>query len=198
LAKHRGPQQQSLRTTVLHKTFCNLKYFLSFYFKNCKQLHCLAYILLLRQPFLSHHIVFVISSNFKAIPGIFWWWVCTMWHRDQSVKSFMHWMICYGFLAYTVCMLSSIYADAHIMTHVIYASIKCSLVYWLSHAIPFQIMPNIKQRHKMLYWVEIDQNGFFGTDTDTSAIHGPMSMTYISKIFSSCLLLHYQNILYMP
>jgi len=39
--------------------------------------------------------------------------------------------------------------------------------------------------------LEIDRYGFFGTDTDISAIHGPI--TDISKILKSCFLLHYQK-----
>ena len=39
--------------------------------------------------------------------------------------------------------------------------------------------------------VEIDRYGFFGSDTDRSDIHGPI--TNISKIFKSCFLLHYQK-----
>jgi len=43
---------------------------------------------------------------------------------------------------------------------------------------------------------EIDRYGFFGTDTDKSAIHGPIADTdnrFFQKIFKSCFLLHYKN-----
>jgi len=39
--------------------------------------------------------------------------------------------------------------------------------------------------------LDIDRNGFFGADTDVSAIHGPI--TDISKLFKFCFLLHYQK-----
>ena len=47
----------------------------------------------------------------------------------------------------------------------------------------------------ILYWVEIDRYGFFGTDADTdiSAIHGPIADTDVSKFLKSCFLLHYQK-----
>jgi len=43
------------------------------------------------------------------------------------------------------------------------------------------------------YILEIDRYGFFGADADTdiSAIHGPILITDISKIFKSCFLFHY-------
>jgi len=41
--------------------------------------------------------------------------------------------------------------------------------------------------------LEIDRYGLLGADTDTSAIHGPI--TDISKIFKSCFLL-IKNIIY--
>jgi len=44
--------------------------------------------------------------------------------------------------------------------------------------------------------LEIDQNGFFGTDADISANYGLIPITHISKFFKSCFLLHYQNITY--
>ena len=39
--------------------------------------------------------------------------------------------------------------------------------------------------------LEIDRYGLLGADTDTSAIHGPI--TDISKILKYCFLLHYQK-----
>jgi len=39
--------------------------------------------------------------------------------------------------------------------------------------------------------LEIDRYGFFGADTDISAIHGPIAD--ITEIFISCFLLHYQK-----
>jgi len=42
--------------------------------------------------------------------------------------------------------------------------------------------------------LEIDRYGFFGADTDTSTIHGPIADTDISQIFKSCFLLHYQKL----
>jgi len=41
--------------------------------------------------------------------------------------------------------------------------------------------------------LEIYRYGFFGADTDISAIHGPIADTDTSKIFKSCCLLHYQK-----
>jgi len=39
--------------------------------------------------------------------------------------------------------------------------------------------------------LEIDRYGFFGADTDISAVHGPIAD--ISQFFKSCFLLHYQK-----
>jgi len=69
--------------------------------------------------------------------------------------------------------IQSIIAPSLLFTFIFYSSLR-----WFSHPV----------------WLvtEIDR-WLFGTDTDISAIHGLIPITDISKIFKSCILLHYQK-----
>jgi len=67
--------------------------------------------------------------------------------------------------------------------------VACVIVHlvciWIYIKLPFNIhavIGNSCSEYSHAFDIEIDRYGFFGADTDTSAIHGPIADTDISKI----------------